>query len=192
MSSNDNPVASFPSAEAWTTWLDQNHRSSAGIWLRIAKKGAAAPSVTYPEALEAALCFGWIDGQKRPHDAHAWLQRFVPRSQRSIWSRINREKAETLIAQGRMQPAGHGAIEQAKKNGRWESAYEGSRRSTVPEDLQAALQANPGAKAFFETLDSANRYAVLFRIQTVKKADTRVRKIAQFVEMLARKERIHP
>jgi uncharacterized protein YdeI (YjbR/CyaY-like superfamily) len=148
--------------------------------------------VTYAVALEAALCYGWIDGQKRPLDSEAWLQRFVPRSARSIWSQINRRKAESLIAQGLMQPAGLAAIEQAKKNGRWESAYEGSRRATVPPDLEAALDANPEAKAFFATLDSANRYAVLFRIQTVKKTETRARKIVQFVEMLARQERIHP
>lgn len=192
MSTNDDPVVSFKSAKAWTNWLDKNHRASAGVWLRIAKKGAAAPSVTYAEALEAALCYGWIDGQKRPHDAESWLQRFVPRGPRSIWSRINREKAEALIGAGRMQPAGHESIEQAKKNGRWDTAYDSASRAAVPADFEAALDANPAAKTFFETLDSGNRYAVLFRIQTVKKAETRARKIGQFVEMLARKEKIHP
>lgn len=188
----DNPIVSFKSAQAWTNWLAKHHTSSPGVWLRIAKKGAASPSVTYAGALEAALCYGWIDGQKKPQDAEWWLQRFVPRSPRGIWSRINCDKAEALIAQGRMQPAGLAAIAQAKQNGRWESAYEGSRRSTVPEDLQAALDANPEAKAFFDTLNSANRYAILFRIQTVKKAETRARKIVQFIDMLARQEKIHP
>lgn len=189
---NEDPILSFQSAKAWTGWLAKNHRTSPGIWMQIAKKGAESTTVNYAEALEVALCYGWIDGQKRPLDASHWLQRFVPRSDRSIWSRINREKAEALIAQGRMQPAGREAIEQAQNNGRWDSAYDGSKRSTVPPDFQAALDAHPEAKAFFETLNSANRYAVLFRIQTVKKAETRARKIVQFVEMLARKEKFHP
>jgi uncharacterized protein YdeI (YjbR/CyaY-like superfamily) len=187
----DNPVLSFESAKAWNSWLAEHHGTSPGLWLRIAKKGAASASVTYAEALEAALCYGWIDGQKRPLDREAWLQRFVPRSSRSIWSRINRDKAEALIKQGRMQAAGLAAIEQAKANGRWDSAYEGSRAATVPPDLQDALDANARAKGFFESLDSANRYAVLFRIQTVKRPATRARKIAQFVAMMSRGEKIH-
>jgi uncharacterized protein YdeI (YjbR/CyaY-like superfamily) len=185
------PKKVFDSEQAWAAWLDQNHRKSNGLWLRIAKKGASFPSVSYMEALEVALCYGWIDGQKRPESERAWLQKFVPRSARSVWSKINRDKATALMASGRMQPAGLEAIANAKENGRWEAAYDSPNAATVPDDLQAALDANPRAKAFFETLDSANRYAVLWRIQTVKKAETRARKIEQFVGMLARHERIH-
>lgn len=181
----------FKTAQAWTNWLDKHHHTSTGVWLQIAKKDVVPASMTYAEALDAALCYGWIDGQKKPLNAESWLQRFVPRSPRSIWSRINRDKAEALIAGGRMQPAGHAAIEHARKNGRWETAYESASRASVPADLQAALDANPTAKSFFETLDKANRYAVLFRIQTSQKAETRARKIVQFVEMLARKEKVH-
>jgi uncharacterized protein YdeI (YjbR/CyaY-like superfamily) len=148
-------------------------------------------SVSYSEALETALCQGWIDGQKKPESEQAWLQRFVPRSARSIWSKINREKALALITQGRMEAAGLEAIETARQNGRWESAYDSFRTAEVPKDLQAALDANPRAHEFFLSLDRANRYAVLFRIQTVKKAATRAGKIRQFVEMLERNERIH-
>jgi uncharacterized protein YdeI (YjbR/CyaY-like superfamily) len=181
----------FSGQRTWAAWLEKNHLKSEGMWLRLAKKGSGLKSVTYAEALEVALCYGWIDGQKRPESEQAWLQRFLPRSAKSIWSRINREKALALIAQGRVMPAGLEAIEAAKKNGRWESAYDSPKRATVPEDLQAALNVSPQAHEFFLALDSANRYAILFRIQTVKKAETRAAKIRQFVEMLERKERIH-
>ena len=149
-------------------------------------------SVSYQEALEVALCYGWIDGQKRPESEQAWLQRFLSRSSRSIWSKINREKARALIASGEMQAAGVEAIENAKKHGRWDAAYDSPSGATVPSDLQAALDANPRAAAFFKTLDRGNRYAVLWRIQTVKKAETRARKITQFIGMLEREEKIHP
>lgn len=185
------PVRLFASQKAWRTWLEKNHRKSKGLWLRLAKKGSVLNSVSYGEALETALCHGWIDGQKRPDSEQAWLHRFVPRSARSIWSKINREKALALIAQGRMQAAGLEAIEMARKNGRWESAYDSFKTAEVPQDLQAALDANPRAHEFFLSLDRANRYAVLFRIQTVKKAATRAGKIRQFVKMLERNERIH-
>ena len=138
-----------------------------------------------------ALCYGWIDGQKKPENEKTWLQRFVPRSERSLWSKINREKASALIASGEMKAAGLEAIEQAKKNGRWESAYDSPRGAPVPEDFQAALDGNARAKTFFEKLDGANRYAVLWRIQTVKKAETRARKIREFVGMLERGEKLH-
>jgi uncharacterized protein YdeI (YjbR/CyaY-like superfamily) len=137
------------------------------------------------------LCYGWIDGQKRPENEDSWLQRFLPRSARSVWSKINREKALALIASGRMKPAGLAAIENAKRAGRWEAAYDSPSRAVVPDDFQAALEASPRAKAFFETLDRANRYALLWRIQTVKRPETRARKIAEFVAMLERKEKIH-
>lgn len=175
----------------WETWLAENYRSSQGVWLRLAKKGSGLRSLTYAEALEVALCYGWIDGQKLGESEQAWLQRFLPRSARSIWSRINREKAQALIATGRMKDAGHDAIEVAKKNGNWDAAYESPKAATVPPDFQAALDANPEAREFFDALDRANRYAVLFRIQTVKKAQTRARKIQEFIRMLKRQERIH-
>jgi uncharacterized protein YdeI (YjbR/CyaY-like superfamily) len=173
---NSSPVRLFKSKKDWAAWLEKNHRMSAGLWLRLAKKGSRLRSVTYQEALEVALCYGWIDGQKRPENDETWLQRFVSRSSKSIWSKINREKALLLIA---------------KTNGRWDAAYDSPSKATVPSDFQAALDANPRAAAFFKTLDGANRYALLWRIQTVKKAETRTRKIVQFIEMLERKEKIH-
>jgi uncharacterized protein YdeI (YjbR/CyaY-like superfamily) len=185
------PVRLFKSKQDWAAWLEKNHRKSAGLWLRLAKKGSLLRSVSYQEALEVALCYGWIDGQKRPESEHAWLQKFLSRSSRSIWSKINRAKALALIASGEMNPSGLDAIENAKTNGRWDAAYDSPSGATVPSDFQAALDANPKATAFFKTLDRANRYAILWRIQTVKKAETRARKIEQFVGMLARKEKIH-
>jgi uncharacterized protein YdeI (YjbR/CyaY-like superfamily) len=185
------PVRLFAGREAWAAWLEKNHRKPEGLWLRLAKKGSGMRSVTYGEALEVALAYGWIDGQKRPESEEAWLQRFVPRSARSIWSKINRLKALALIACGQMKASGLEAVERAKECGRWESAYDSPKGAKVPEDFQAALDGNPRARDFFRTLDSANRYAVLFRIQTVKKAETRARKIREFVEMLERGEKIH-
>ncbi len=185
------PVRLFKSKQDWAAWLEKNHRKSAGLWLRMAKKGSQLRSVSYQEALEVALCYGWIDGQKRPESEQAWLQKFLSRSNRSIWSKINRAKALALIASGEMNPSGLDAIENAKTNGRWDAAYDSPSGATVPSDFQAALDANPKATAFFKTLDRANRYAILWRIQTVKKAETRARKIEQFAGMLARKEKIH-
>jgi uncharacterized protein YdeI (YjbR/CyaY-like superfamily) len=171
--------------------LEKNHRNASGLWLRLAKKGSGLRSVTYAEALEVALCYGWIDGQKRGESEQAWLQRFLPRSAKSIWSKINRDKAIALIACGRMKSAGHDAIDAAKKDGRWDAAYDSPKGAKVSEDFQKALDANSRARTFFESLDGANRYALLFRIQTVKKAETRARKIRDFVEMLERNEKIH-
>lgn len=190
---SDKPLARrfFKDQEAWLAWLEKNHARSQGIWLRIAKKGSGLRSISYAEALEAALCFGWIDGQKRPNDQRTWLQRFVPRSDKSIWSKINREKALRLMKQKLMRPAGLAAIERAKANGRWDAAYDSPSAAEVPEDFAAALAANPRAQDFFQTLDRANRYAVLFRIQTAKKAETRVRKIKELLAMLQRNEKIH-
>lgn len=182
----------FKNQSAWLRWLEQNHRNSSGIWLRLAKKSSGLQSVSYAEALDVALCYGWIDGQKKPESDQAWLQRFCPRSAKSIWSKINREKALKLIASSRMMPAGHQAIEQAKSNGRWESAYDSPSGATVPDDFERALKASPKAKSFFENLDRANRYAVLFRIQTGKKPETRTRNIQKFIDMLERGEKIHP
>jgi uncharacterized protein YdeI (YjbR/CyaY-like superfamily) len=185
------PVRLFANRAAWDAWLEKNHRKSEGLWLRLAKKGSGMRSVTYSEALEVALIYGWIDGQKRPESEQAWLQRFLPRGVRSIWSKINREKALGLIASGQMKAAGLEAVELARKNGRWESAYDSPKGAAVPADFQAALDGNPRAGEFFRELDRANRYAVLFRIQTVKKVETRARKIVEFVAMLERGERIH-
>lgn len=184
-------VRLFANREAWKTWLEKNHGKSTGLWLRLAKKGSGMKSVTYGEALEVALAYGWIDGQKKPESERAWLQRFVPRGARSIWSKINREKALALIASGQMKAAGLEAVELARESGRWESAYDSPKGAEVPGDLQAALDASPRAGEFFLGLDRANRYAVLFRIQTVKKAETRARKIVEFVAMLERGEKVH-
>ncbi len=182
----------FKSKQDWSAWLEKNHRKSEPLWLRLAKKDSGLRSVSYKEAIDAALCYGWIDGQKKPENEQTWLQKFSPRGSRSVWSKINREKALALIASGEMKPAGLEAIENAKKNGRWEAAYDSPSGATVPPDFQAALDASPKAAAFFKTLNKANSYAILWRIQTVKKAETRIRKIDQFIGMLERKEKIHP
>jgi uncharacterized protein YdeI (YjbR/CyaY-like superfamily) len=181
----------FATPTAWSAWLGKNHRTSPGVWLRLAKKGSALQSVTYSEALEVALCYGWIDGQKRGESKQSWLQRFLPRSAKSIWSKINRDKAAGLIAAGRMKVAGLEAVEAARKAGSWDAAYDSPKGAKIPDDFQDALDASPRARDFFHSIDGANRYAVLFRIQTVKKTETRARKIREFVEMLERNETIH-
>ena len=185
-------IVGFAACVDWEEWLEANHVTSAGLWLKLAKKGAGVDSVSYAQALEVALCFGWIDGQKRSFDEQFWLQRFTPRSPRSRWSRINRDKAQALVEQGRMRPAGAEQIDRAKEDGRWAQAYEGQRLATVPEDLQRALDTSPAAKTFFETLDRANRYAVVYRVQDAKRPETRARRIAKFVAMLESHEKIHP
>ena len=182
----------FSDAREWRRWLARNHTASPGIWVRLSKKGAETRSVSYAQALEEAICYGWIDAQKRPESQNFWLQRFTPRGPKSIWSKRNREKAADLIEAGRMRPAGLAQVERARQDGRWESAYDSPRTAEVPDDLAAALARNAKAGAFFETLDRANRYAVLWRVQTAKKPETRARRIAQFVEMLARHEKLHP
>jgi uncharacterized protein YdeI (YjbR/CyaY-like superfamily) len=186
------PVVSFANADEWSAWLASRHRSSRGVWLKIAKKASNTTSITYAEALEVALEWGWIDGQKGKFDEVWWLQKFTPRGSRSLWSKINREKAIALIDAGKMMPSGLAEVERAKEDGRWDRAYESQSRASVPEDLEMALTKNPRAKKFFATLDSRNRYAVLFRVQHAKKAETRARRIAQFVEMLAKGEKLHP
>jgi len=188
---NNMPVKLFKSPEDWTRWLDKNHAKSAGVWMQIAKNTGDLRSVSYAEALEVALCYGWIDGQKQSRDESSWLQKFTPRGPRSIWSKINKAKAEKLIKSGQMKPAGFTAIERAKKAGQWEAAYDSHSTATVPPDFQAALDNNPKARAFFATLDSNNRYAMLFRLQTAKKAETRARRIEQFIGMLEKHEKIY-
>ena len=186
------PKRLFRSKADWAEWLDENHGKRAGIWLRLAKKDSGLTSVSYKEALDVALCFGWIDGQKKPENDQTWLQRFVPRSPKSVWSKINREKAEALIASAQMKPAGLAAIDNAKQNGRWDAAYDSQSKATVPPDFEAALDASPRAKAFFATLESRNRYAVLWRLQTAKRPETRTRKIREFIAMLEKKQKLHP
>ena len=185
-------IVSFDSAEAWETWLSDQHATSAGVWLKLRKKRPGVVALDYAQALDVALCYGWIDGQKGKLDDQYWLQRFTPRRANSRWSKINRDKAEALIEQGRMRPAGLAEVERGKRDGRWQAAYDGSRTSSVPDDLAAALAANPAAAEFFETLDRQNRYAILYRIQDAKKPETRERRIDKYVAMLAEGEKIHP
>ena len=185
-------VLAFRSAVEWEDWLEAEHERSAGVWLKIAKRNVAIPTVSYVEALDAALCFGWIDGQKRALDEDYWLQRFTPRKPGSRWSKINTEKAGVLIAAGLMRQAGLREVELAKSDGRWDQAYSGQRTITVPDDLRAALDASPLAAEFFETISSVNRYAILYRIGTVKRPETRARKIAHYVQMLAERKTLHP
>ena len=190
--STDVPVVSFADAREWSAWLVSHHRSSSGVWLKIAKKASGNVSVTYAEAIEVALIWGWIDGQKKTFDDAWWLQKFTPRGARSMWSKINRDKAIALIATGKMMPTGLAEVERAKKDGRWDRAYESQSSTFLPEDLAKALANNPRAEKFFATLEAHNRYAVLWRVQNAKKAETRARRIAQFVEMLAKGEKLHP
>jgi uncharacterized protein YdeI (YjbR/CyaY-like superfamily) len=185
------PIVLFPTPAKLEAWLEREHASAPGLWLKIAKKGSGVTSVSYAEALEVALCFGWIDSQKRGFDEKCFLQRFTPRRPRGRWSRINREKAEALIASGAMQPSGLVQVEAAKADGRWDAAYEGQRTAEVPPDLQRELDRNPAAREFFATLDSANRYAIVYRLGEAKKQQTRERRLRKFVEMLERGEKIH-
>jgi uncharacterized protein YdeI (YjbR/CyaY-like superfamily) len=192
MAAPDYPVALFRDQDEWTSWLDDHHATAAGVWLRIAKKGSALVSVSISEALDAALCYGWIGGQRNSLDTDSYLQKFTPRRKRSVWSKVNRENVARLIRSGAMRPAGIAAIEAAKADGRWERAYDSPRSSTVPADLQTALDESPQAKAFFETLKSNNRYAVLYRVQTAVRPETRARRIREFIAMLERGETRYP
>ena len=180
----------FEDQQAWAGWLHANHATSRGLWIRLAKKASARRSVSYADAVEGALCYGWIDGQSKGHDETTWLQKFTPRRRGSIWSKINREKAERLISDGRMQAAGLAAIDRAKQDGRWDAAYDSPSSATVPNDFQAALKHSPQARAFFRTLNSRNRFAILFRIQNAKKPATRARRIEQFIRMLENHEKL--
>ncbi|MFG3044524.1 YdeI family protein [Streptomyces sp. NPDC048241] len=188
----DLEIVAFESAEAFETWLGENHAASPGIWLKLRKKGAGIVALDYAQALDVALCHGWIDGQKGKFDDEWWLQRFTPRTPRSRWSKVNRDKVAALTEQGRMRPPGQAEVDRAKADGRWEAAYAGSRTATVPDDLAAALTADPAAAEFFETLDRQNRYAILYRVQDAKKPETRARRIEKFVAMLAKGEKPHP
>ena len=191
MPKNDLPTIAFASRADWEEWLEANHETADGLWIKFAKKASGIETVVYAEAVEVALCCGWIDGQAKSFDEQWYLQRFTPRRARSKWSQINRAKAEALIEKGAMRPAGLREVDRAKQDGRWEAAYPSPSKIEVPDDLRAALQANPAAAQFFEQLDATNRYAVLYRIHDAKRADTRARRIEQFVAMLARSEKIH-
>ena len=181
----------FAGPDEFEAWLDGDGAEPPGLWLKIAKKGAPEPSVTYDEAVELALCFGWIDSQKRGLDETHFLQRFTPRRPRGRWSKINREKAEALEKAGALRPAGAAEVAAAKDDGRWEAAYEGARTAKVPDDLQAELDANCKVAAFFADLDSTNRYAIIWRLGEAKKPETRARRLAKFVAMLENGEKLH-
>ncbi len=178
-------------AAEFEQWLETNHQSQREIWLKIAKKGAERTSVSYDQAVDLALCFGWIDGQKAGFDDDHWLQRFTPRSRKSRWSQINREKAERLLAEGRIRPAGAAEIERARGDGRWDSAYFGPRQATIPVELQQELDHDPAAAAAFAELDAQNRYSIIWRINDAKRPETRARRVAKYLDMLRRGERIH-
>jgi uncharacterized protein YdeI (YjbR/CyaY-like superfamily) len=186
------PVLAFPSQRDWEAWLESEHAASRGIWLKLARKGAGVETVSYAEAVEGALCFGWIDGQARSVDDRFWLQKFTPRGRRSKWSRINRDRVGELERLGRMRPPGLAEVERAKQDGRWDAAYEPASTATVPDDLQLALDADPAAAAFFATLNSRNRYAILYRLHDAKKPETRARRLQKLVAMLAEQKKLYP
>lgn len=187
----NDPVLRFASPDDWETWLKANVESQSGIWIMYAKKGSGIASITYPEALEVALCWGWIDGQVASYDAQYYLQRFTRRRPKSRWSKINCAKVEILIEGGRMQPSGLREIEAAKADGRWEQAYDSPKTISIPEDFQAALDVNPKALEFFRSLNSQNRYSMLYQIHEAKRPETRARRIGKFVDMLLAGKRLH-
>lgn len=189
---SDLPILELASQTAWEQWLDAHHAESRGVWLKFAKKGAKRLTVSYAEAVEGALCYGWIDGQAAPLDEQFWLQRFTPRRRRSKCSQINRDKATALADQGRLRTAGALQVEEAQRDGRWDAAYASPARSVVPDDLQRALDENPAAQAFFDTLNSTNRYAILFRLHDARKPETRARRLDQFITMLKEKRKLYP
>ncbi len=184
-------VRAFKDAKAWESWLGKNQTAADGLWMRIAKKASGEQSITYPEAVEVALCYGWIDGQKKPESETTWLQRFVPRRPRSIWSKINREKAQALVTTGKMKPAGLNEIERAKRDGRWDAAYDSPKNAPIPPDFQKALDGNPRANAFFKKINAANRYAIIWRLQTARNAEARAKRVRGFIEMLEKGETLH-
>ena len=184
-------IAAFSSAKELERWLARNHAKSTGIWLRFFKKNSGVPSVSYYEALEAAICFGWIDGQLKKYDEKSWLRKFTPRRPKSVWSKRNREHAERLIRAGKMQTAGLQEVEAAKQDGRWKAAYDSASKMEIPDDFLKELAKNKRAKAFFETLNRANVYAIVWRLQTAKKPETRQRRLATILAMLAKEQKFH-
>jgi uncharacterized protein YdeI (YjbR/CyaY-like superfamily) len=187
----DTPIKAFRSSEAFQAWLATNHAKSDGIWLQIFKKGSNTKTITYAEALDIALCYGWIDGQKKKYDESSWLQKFTPRRSKSIWSKRNKENAARLIKAGKMKPAGLKEIERAKADGRWDRAYDSPSNMKVPEDFLRALAKNKKAEAFFKTLNKANTYAIAWRLQTAKKPETRDKRMKTLLEMMERGEKLH-
>lgn len=185
------PIALFNNQLDWHVWLEKNHAQQKGLWLKLAKKSSGKSTITYAEALEEALCYGWIDGQKQAYDNEYWLQKFSPRGAKSVWSKVNVTKAQLLVKSGKMQPAGLAAINLAKQDGRWGAAYDSPSTVTVPEDFQAALDKNPKAKQFFGTLNKTNVYSFCWRVQTAKKPETRKARIEKFVNMLNKGEKLH-
>jgi uncharacterized protein YdeI (YjbR/CyaY-like superfamily) len=192
MPSDGLPELSFASRDAWEAWLAEHHASSPGVWIKLARRGSGIESVSPAEALEVALCYGWIDSQARGIDDQHWLQRYTPRKPRSKWSRVNRDRVTKLIEAGAMRPAGLREIEAAQADGRWDAAYEPASTATVPDDLRRELEGNEKAREFFETLDAQNRYAILYRIDDAKTPETRARRIAKFVAMLSEGQKIYP
>lgn len=188
---DDYPVIAFETPKKWEDWLKKQHTKSPGLWLRMYKKGTGIKSIDYAQALDVALCYGWIDGQKNSYDEESWVQKFTPRGAKSVWSKKNTEHIDRLTKEGKMQPAGLAVVEAAKKDGRWDRAYEGQSKATLPQDFLDALEKNKKAKAFFETLNKVNKYAIFYRIQHAKKQETRERKIKEFVAMLSRGEKLH-
>lgn len=186
------PRLRFGCADEWESWLESNHSSCEGVWIEIAKQGTGIESVRYPEVLDSAICFGWIDARRRALDDLRFLQRFTPRRARSRWSRVNRDKAEVLIAKSRMRPAGLVEVEAARGDGRWEAAYESQARAAVPDDLAAGLEASPRARAAFAALSSQNRYSILYRLDEARRPETRRRRLEKFLAMLEAGETIHP
>ncbi|HEV8410327.1 MAG TPA: YdeI/OmpD-associated family protein [Gemmatimonadaceae bacterium] len=191
-SAKEAPRKLFKSQAHWHAWLEKNHENQEGVWVQFAKKDGGAVTCTYDEALETALCFGWIDGQLKAHDEETFVRKFTPRRARSIWSKVNRAKAERLIESGRMKTPGLKAIERAREGGEWDSAYDSARTAMVSPDFQDALDSAKGAAAFFAKLDSANRYAMLWRIQTARGPALRAKRIAEIIAMLKKKETFHP
>lgn len=185
------PVLAFASSEDWEAWLEREHAASDGVWIKFAKKGSGVASVAYPEAVEVALCYGWIDSQMQSLDERFYVQKFTPRRARSKWSRINRDKIEELTKAGRMKPAGLAEVELAKADGRWEAAYASPRTVEVPPDLQRALDASPQAAEFWAGLNKANRYAIVYQLEDAKKPETRERRLAKFMAMLERGEKLY-
>jgi len=185
------PIFAFASPEAWEAWLEREHATSDGLWIKFAKKGSGVASLVYAEAVEVGLCYGWIDSQALSLDERFYLQRFTPRRARSKWSRVNRDKVEELARQGRMKPAGLAQVEAAKSDGRWEAAYASPANVEVPEDLKHALDANPRAAEFFSTLNKSNRFAVVYQLEDAKKPETRARRLERFVAMLERGEKLY-
>lgn len=190
--SEDKPILSFANVKEWEKWLRKNHSISDGIWLNFQKKDSGKASVYYPEALDVALCYGWIDGIKKSYDAESWLQKFTPRRARSGWSKINTGHVERLVAAGRMQAAGLAQVEEAKRDGRWAKAYESQSKSTIPEDFLKALDKNAKAKKFFATLNKSNLYAISYRLQTAKRSETKEKRIKEILAMLEKGESFHP